>query len=271
LAYGLEWVMRTRSSLVLLLAAALTSGCLRSTTTIELKPDGSGTIVQENAVGAEALAMLKSFAGSQQGKGGAPPDIFTQEQAMKTGESMGVTFVSGEPIKTAALEGYRARYRFDDITKIRVNMKQTPDAMPSGGADQPPFGFTFAKGSSSSTLTIQMPDQMPGGSALPGLPGGGGANADPAQAAQAMAMMKMMMKGLFVDLSLAVDGRIIKSNASHVDGSKVTLLQLDFDKLLQDEGNFKKLEAAKDLKALASVAGLKVSSEPKVVIEFSQR
>ena len=264
--------MRFRSTLLVLLPAVLATGCLRSTTTIELKPDGSGTIVQENAVGAEALAMLKSFASSgQQGKEGATPDIFTQEQAMKTAESMGVTFVSGEPIKTATLEGYRARYRFDDITKIKVNMKQTPDAMPSGGSDQPPFGFTFAKGSSSSTLTIQMPDQMPGGSALPGLPGGGGANADPAQAAQGMAMMKMMMKGLFVDLSLAVDGRIIKSNASHVEGSKVTLLQLDFDQLLQDEANFKKLESAKDLKALASVAGLKVSSEPKVVIEFSQR
>ena len=264
--------MRFPSPLLVLLTALLTSGCLRSTTTIELKPDGSGTIVQENAVGAEALAMLKSFAGSaQQGKGAASPDIFTQEQAMKTAESMGVTFVSGEPIKTADLEGYRARYRFDDITKIKVNMKQTPDAMSGAGSDQPPFGFTFAKGSSSSTLTIQMPDQMPGGSALPGLPGGRGANADPAQAAQAMAMMKMMMKGLFVDLSLAVDGRIIKSNASHVEGSKVTLLQLDFDKLLQDEANFKKLEAATDLKTLASVAGLKVSSDPKVVIEFSPR
>ena len=265
--------MRFPSTLLVLLTAVLTSGCLRSTTTIELKPDGSGTIVQENAVGAEALAMLKSFAASspQQGKGGASPDIFTQEQAMKTGEAMGVTFVSGEPIKTADLEGYRARYRFDDITTIKVNMKQTPDAMPGAGSDQPPFGFTFAKGSSSSTLTIQMPDQMPGGSALPGLPGGGGANADPAQAAQAMAMMKMMMKGLFVDLSLAVDGRIIKSNASHVEGSKVTLLQLDFDKLLQDEANFKKLQAATDLKTLANVAGLKVSSDPKVVIEFSPR
>ena len=264
--------MRIRPSLLILLTAALTSACLRSTTTIELKPDGSGTIVQENAVGAEALAMLKSFASNaQQGKGGGAPDIFTQEQAMKTGEAMGVMFVSGEPIKTAELEGYRARYRFDDITKIKVNMKQTPDAMGGAGADQPPFGFTFAKGTSSSTLTIQMPDQMPGGSALPGLPGVGGANADPAQAAQAMAMMKMMMKGLFVDLSLAIDGRIIKSNAAHVEGGRVTLLQLDFDKLLQDEANFKKLEAAKDLKALASVAGLKVSSEPKVVIEFSQR
>jgi hypothetical protein len=269
---GLEWRMRCSSSLLVLLTAVLTSGCLRSTTTIDLKPDGSGTIVQENAVSAEALAMLKSFAGSQQqGKGGAAPDIFTQEQAMKTAETMGVTFVSGEPIKTTELEGYRARYRFDDITTIKVNMKQTPDGMAAAGSDPPPFGFTFEKGSSSSTLTIQMPDQMPGGSALPGLPGSGGASGDPAQAAQAMSMMKMMMKGLFVDLSLAVDGRIIKSNASHVEGSKVTLLQLDFDKLLQDEANFKKLEAAKDLKAMASIAGLKVSSEPKVVIEFSQR
>jgi hypothetical protein len=262
--------MRFQSSLLLILAGVLTSGCFRSTTAIELKPDGSGTIVQENAVGAQALAMIKSFA-SQADSKAASPDLFTQEQAMKTAETMGVTFVSGEPIKTGELEGYRARYRFDDITKIKVNAQQTPDSIGGSGPKQPPFGFTFARGGSSSTLTIQMPEQTPGGSAFPGLPSGGVSDADKAQAAQAMAMMKMMMKGLFVDVSLAIDGRIIKSNASNVDGSKITLLQLDFDKLLENEANFKKLEAAKDLKGLADIPGLKISSEPKLVIEFSQR
>ena len=262
--------MRFQSSLLVILVGVLTSGCFRSTTTIELKPDGSGTIVQENAVGAQALAMIKSFASQQDGKG-ASPDIFSQEQAIKTAESMGVTFVSGEPIKSAEIEGYRARYRFDDITKIKVNMQQSPDSMSGSGSKQPPFGFTFARGASSSLLTIQMPEQAPGTSPFPGMPGGSATDADKAQAAQAMAMMKMMMKGLFVDVSLAVDGRIIKSNATHTEGTKVTLLQLDFDKLLEDEANFKKLEAAKDLKGLVNIPGLKVSSEPKLMIEFSPR
>ncbi len=64
------------------------------------------------------------------------------------------------------------------------------------------------------------------------LPGAATSDADKAQAAQALAMMKMMMRGLYVDVALNVDGRVIKTNAPYVEGSRVTLMQIDFDKLL---------------------------------------
>jgi hypothetical protein len=259
--------MRLKHALLVILTGALASGCLKSTTTIELKPDGSGTIVQENAVTAEALAMIKGFAASQNTKE-VPQDLFSQEQALKTAEQMGVTFVSGEPTKTATHEGYRALYKFDDITRIKFNMQQGPESVAGAASgSQPPFGFTFSRGASSSLLTIQMPEQAPG--AFPGMPKGT-SDADKAQAAQAMAMMKMMLKGMFVDVSLALDGRIIKSNATHVDGSKITLLQMDFDKMIADDAAMQKLEAATDLKALANVPGLKIATDPKLVIEFGR-
>jgi hypothetical protein len=264
--------MRHKTALIAILAGLLTSGCIRSTTTIEVKADGSGTILQENAVSAQALAMIKSF-GAQAEKSYKPasPDIFSQEQAVNTAEAMGVTFVSGEPFKSGDLEGYRARYRFDDITKVKVNMQQGPDSLaPATAQKEPPFGFGFSRGAASSVLTIQMPEQT-GGGPFPGMPGGpGAADGDKAMATQALAMMKMMMQGMFLDVSLAVDGRIIKSNANHVQGSKITLLQVDFDKLLADEAALKRLEAAKDVRALADIPGLKIASEPKVVIEFSR-
>jgi hypothetical protein len=196
--------------------------------------------------------------------------MFTEEQARKAADTMGVTFVSGEPFKTSQLEGYRARYSFTDISQVKVNMNQGATSM--NAARQPPFAFAFDKGAAASTLTIQLPEQMPGASPLQGLPGAGAgvSEADKAQAAQALAMMKMMMQGLYVDVSLNVDGRIIKSNAPHVEGSKVTLLQIDFDKLLADEAALTKLQGAKDLKSLSAVPGLKVASEPKVTIVFSR-
>ena len=85
-----------------------------------------------------------------------------------------------------------------------------------------------------------------------------------------MTMMKMMMRGLFVDVALTVDGRIIKSNAPYVEGSRVTLMQIDFDKLLNDDAALMKLQSAKDIKSLAAVPGLKVVTEPTVTIEFSR-
>jgi hypothetical protein len=177
--------------------------------------------------------------------------------------------VSGEPIKTGDLEGYRAKFSFDDISKVKVSMEQGAAGIAGGDSKQPPFSFTFNRGPASSLLTIQMPEQMPGRKALPGL-AGGGTDAEKAQAAQTMSMMKMMMRGLFVDVALNVDGRIVKSNATHVDGSRVTLLQIDFDKLLTDEAAFQRLQSATDLKSLENIPGLKIASDPKLTIEFAR-
>jgi len=259
-----------RISLALFLAAA-SSGCLRSTTTIDLRADGSGTIVQETGMTAQAFAMMKGLASANQ-TSGPTTELFSEEQARKAAATMGVTFVSGEPFKTAELEGYRARYAFDDISKISVNMDQsTASVAGRSEAKQSPFGFTFDRRATSSVLTIQMPEQTPGArGTFPGLPAGGSPDADKAQAAQAMAMMKMMMKGLFVDVSLNVNGRILKSNAPFVEGSHVTLLQIDFDTLLADESALQKLQTASDLKAMSNVPGVKVVSEPKLTIEFTR-
>jgi hypothetical protein len=257
-----------RILLALLLSLAC-AGCLRSTTTIDLKPDGSGTVLQETGISTQALAMLKSFAASQPGEKDNSADMFTEETARKAADTMGVRFVSGEPFKTADLEGYRARYAFDDITKVRVNMQQGTSGM-SSPSGQPPFGFTFDKGATVSTLTVQMPEQAPGTSPLQGLPGAGASDANKAEAAQAMAMMKMMMSGLFIDVALNVEGKIVRTNAPHVEGSRVTLLQIDFDKLLADEAALQKLQAASDLKSLANIPGLKLASEPKLTVAFSR-
>ncbi len=258
-----------RCSLALLIALG-SAGCLRSTTTIDLKADGSGTIVQETAVSAQALGMLQGLAGANQ-TGEKPPQLFGEEQARKAAATMGVTFVSGEAVKTGDLEGYRARYAFDDISKVTVKMDQGTDSVaPGSDTKKPPFGFTFKRGAAASVLTIQMPDQTPGAAGALPIPGGGGSDAEKAQAAQAMAMMKMMMRGLFVDVALNVNGRIIKSNAPYVEGSRVTLMQIDFDKLLSDDTALLKLQSAKDIKSLAAVPGLKVVTEPIVTIEFSR-
>jgi len=220
---------------------------------------------------AQALAMLKSFT-SQADTGKTPQaELFGEEQAKKAADSMGVTFVSGEPFKSADFEGYRARYSFDDISKIKVNMDQSMSGpQTSASAKQAPFAFGFDKGPASSTLTIRMPDQTPATGQLQGLPKNTGTDAEKAKAAQAIGMMKMMMKGLFVDVSMNVGGRVIKTNAPHVEGSRVTLLQIDFDTLLADEAAMEKLQSATDLKSLASVPGLKISPEPKVTIEFAR-
>jgi hypothetical protein len=256
-----------------LVFALLASGCLRSTTVISLKPDGSGTVVQETGMSPQALTMLQGFAGQAAEGKSPPPQLFGEEQAKKAADQMGVRFISGEPFKTAQVEGYRARFAFDDIRKVRMKMNQDPT---KGSAETPasgesPFNFEFEQRGSSSVLTIVMPDKDLAEAGLNPMSGlGVGDKSNPAANQQAIQMMKAMMAGMFVDITLNVDGRIIKTNAPYVKGSEVTLLQLDFDKLLADEAALQKLQDAKDVKALASVPGLKVIPEKKVTIEFGK-
>jgi hypothetical protein len=258
--------------------AALFALALTSTTVVTIKPDGSGTIVQENGLSPQAMGMMKSMAASQGAQTGGSPEIFGEAQARKTADSMGVRFVSGEPIKTAQFEGYRANFAFDDVRKIQMKLNEDPTggALGSAGSSStPPFGFTFERNAASSLLTITLPqDKLPGGGPLGAMggkiPKSDAAGADAAQTAQMLSMMKVMMQGLFVDVSLNVDGRIVKTNAPHIEGNRLTLLQLDFDKLLADETAFQKLQSASDLKSLGGIAGLKVVTEPKLTVEIAR-
>ena len=63
---------------------------------------------------------------------------------------------------------------------------------------------------------------------------------------------------------------MIKTNAPYVNGSRVTLVQMDFDKLLASEGALQKLQQASDPRTLKDVPGLKIVSEPKLTIEFGR-
>ncbi len=253
----------------LALAIALGSvGCLRSTTTIDLKSDGSGTIVQETAVSAQALGMIQGLAGANQ-TGEKPPQLFGEEQARKAAATMGVTFVSGETIKTGDLEGYRARYAFADISKVSVKMDQTDNLAPGSETKKPPFAFMFKRGAAASVLTIQMPDQSPGASQLP-MPGAGGTDAEKAQAAQAMSddedddARSLRRRRADGERPHHQEQRALcRGFSRHAHAARLR-------QAASDDAALPKLQSAKDIKSLAAVPGLKVVTEPTVTIEFSR-
>ena len=254
-----------------LLAVAVCSGCFRATTVITVKQDGSGTLDQELGFTAQAMAMLRNFGSSPGSQKSGDVQMFGPEQAQTMAESMGVRFVSGEPVKTPDLEGYRAHFAFDDVSKIRLNKMnvQTPTG-PGADAQKPdeaPLSFGFRKGDKASVLTINVPEQKSGtGALMPQMPGGG----SPDEKTQALSMLMPMLHGLFVDVSLVVDGRVIKTNAPFVSGSQFTVLQFDFDKVSASEGGIQKLQQITDPKQLKDIPGVRVLTDPVVTIEFGR-
>ncbi len=259
------------------LVATLCTGCIRSATVINVKADGSGTVEQTMLVNLGLMkGMLGGLGGAQPTPAGAPSDDDLKRSAARLGE--GVTFVSAQPLKSDdGFEGTKALYAFTDITKLRVDQDPNLSGSATGGISTPPkdgnpVTFEFATGGDGvSTLTVSLKDKpKPAGSPAPA-PGGGPDMDNP----QMLDMMRSMFKGFKVSIDVDVAGKILKTNADHVSGSRVTLLEMDMEKLLQDETKLKNVQkmlgpdaSVSELKPyLKDVQGLKVN-DPVVTIAF---
>jgi hypothetical protein len=226
-------------------------------------------------------ATLKGMLGGLSGPDGPPGPGSMSDDELKKGAARlgeGVTFVSSTPIKEAdGFEGAKAIYAFTDITKVRVD--QNPNLMGSstGGVTttsktENPVTFAMNRDGGLSTLTVTFNDNPAGLGDKPKPEMSGGPSMDNPQMTE---MMKVMFKGFKVNIDLQVAGTIVKTNADHVAGSKVTLLEMDLGELLADEAKLKEVQkvlgpnaSVAELKPyLKDIKGLKVN-DPVVTIAF---
>jgi hypothetical protein len=267
-------------------AAATVSGCIQSSTLIKLKPDGSGTVEQTMTMNADAIAQLSALAAmsddktkdKKPGAKGSIDDIFSDAEARAAVSKLGqgVTFVSSQKIDTPERKGLKAIYAFTDISTLQLSEMNMP-AQAEGGASaagpkDPPMTFAFKQlAGGNALLTILQPGidkAMANGQSKPDT------DADSKMAAQGLEMAKAFLKGLKIDVAIQVP-RVVKTNSTYVDGGTVTLLSMDFDRVLADPAALERMNKAKslaDTKALLKdVKGIKVNLEPQVTIEFAGR
>jgi hypothetical protein len=232
------------------------SGCINAATLVKVKPDGSGTVEQTVLMNMAALkGMMSSLDPKGQMKGESP---FSEAQLKQTAEKLGkgVKFVSSTPMKGAnGFEGVKAIFSFEDINQIRVDQDPniaggTGGAM-SQGSSANPVRFKFEKQGANSLLTIQFDENTKAGNPDPAPSTQAPTDVDPAM----MQMMKQMFNGFKVAIDLEVEGKIVKTNADYVSGSKITLLELDMAGLFEDEAKFKALQSK--IKPGASIAEVK--------------
>ncbi len=173
-------------------------------------------------------------------------------------------------------EGSKAIYAFTDVTKLRVDQDPNLSGSTTGGISTPPkdsnpVTFAFAKAGGVNTLTVSLKDEPKAADAKTPAPTGGPDMDNP----QMMEMMKSMFKGFKVSIDVVVAGAIVKTNADHVSGSRVTLLEMDMETLLKDDAKLKELQkvlgpgaSVSELKPyLKDVKGLKIN-DPVVTIAF---
>jgi len=259
-------------------AAALSlSSCFQSETVIHLNKDGSGTIVETNTVGAQMIAMMGQMAGLG-GEGAKDEDplaeMFSEEEAKKkvTNFGEGVTFVKVEKVDAGGKKGGRATYKFADINKLKIDpgagangLKDTmpePEEVKEAEKNAKPMTFAYAGGKLS--IKVPQPDaKKADGAEAPKLEVG---DQDPQQ----MEMMKKMMGDMRFSVKLVADGGLSETNATYSEGGTITLMDMDFGKIVKDEAAFKKLqtldqndpEAFKT--AFKDVEGLKFETKKEV-------
>ena len=277
--------MKIRSLVLALFASVSFSGCFQIDKNVQVKPDGSGTITETVTMGSAMITQMKAMAsgfGDAAGADGKKAKGFElldeaklKEEAAKMGE--GVTFVSAKKKTEKDREGYTAIYTFTDINKLKLSTNP-PDMSGGDGSvkinskgDSEPVTFTFAKGKTAE-LTVTTPAMKPAAAKTKEE-----AAADASQEAMNEAMMPMMQqmfKDMRMTMTVEVVGKITATNASNKEGSKVTLLDVDFNKILADPAKMKAMTKIKDPNSaeakafLKTIPGMKVETASPVKISF---
>ncbi|HYU80478.1 MAG TPA: hypothetical protein VEK56_15920 [Vicinamibacterales bacterium] len=264
--------MRLIRFAILLVGTISLAACINASTLIKVKLDGSGTIEQTMMMNTAAVKSLMSGIdpqGQMQMKQSNPFDAASLERAVDR-MGKGVRFVSATPISQNGFEGVKGIYAFDDINQVSVSQDvPNPSAAPGSGKPSP-VTFKLARQGGSSVLTVTFDEKAMSGTKTPPVtvkP----ETVDPAM----MQMMTAIFQGFKVAIDLEVDGKIVKTNADYVTGSRITLLEIEMTSLLQDQAKLAQLQSKMsptasiaDIKPLLKdVKGIKIN-EPVVTVEF---
>ncbi len=274
--------MKTLIKLIFLSVISVTiASCVESTTLIRVNRDGSGEVEETFLMKTDVLNMLMGFAETPGDKNEQAQGLVNMEKLERKALAMGkgVTLKSAEELSSEKGQGYRAVFSFKDINNLVVN--QNPDEnVPSTdttGEDAPEteyITFQFRKGSDSETslLTIFNPPEETE-ETVP-MEEREKTEAPAAKDEEMIEMLKEIFRGMRIHIALEVDGTIISSNAAYLEGSKVTLIDMDFSKIIENEELFRKLATEdtesieKTKEIIKDIPGIRVELQDQVEIQF---
>ena len=255
----------------------LLSGCLQVNTTVNLNKDGSGTIEEIVMMKIDVINMMKEFVMAFDSTKGEEFNMFNEDELITKAADYGegVKYLTGEKITIKNYEGFKAVYSFTDINKVRLN-PSPEDKMPFG--DEPLeekvkdyLKFDFKKGDPS-TLVINFPK--------PKMDEKSKKEDETEEMEDSLATNAQMDKliemfdGMKMAMSFNINGDIEQTDASFVDGSKVTLMEIDFTEIIKHKDVLENLQKSKPetmeqfKEAIGDLAGIKVEFKEQVIIKF---
>ena len=264
---------RTLRALLSMVATLGLSSCFEMKSVVTVNKDGTATIEETALVGAQLKAMMGSL-GAQPGPDGqanpaaglkdmVPDKAKAEERAKKMGE--GVTVKTHEDVTMPdGRGGVKVTYAVADIRKL----KYTPfEAKSQDGAAAKPMTFSLE----GDTLTLVNPPDEAAAKEKPAVP-----KMPKEQMEAQMAMMKPMFAGMRMSMTVKSASGIASSDASHLEGDTVTLLDMQIDKLMEKPETFSKFMESADQKPTQAemaemfkgVDGIKVEAKKSVTIKL---
>ena len=271
--------MKIRIIVVLLITAVLLSSCFEVSTEITVEKDGSGLLKQRVLFSRMLVSQMEELAQSFGGEGSesSSKSMYDEEKLRSeaSGYGDGVVFMKGSEITEEGKTGYEVTYSFRDVRDIRiVNNPASVLDMPAQGEDsQDPIRFDFRKKGAVSELTVIMPVDDTD-TAEQDAVSQESSNESSEIDEQTMAMMKQMFSGMKFSYRINFGGKITETDADNVDGSSIILVEMDFDKLMENPDSFKNLEklqgenSGEAVKAMKDVEGVKVEMKERVSVSF---
>lgn len=197
-------------------------GCVQIKTLLTLHPDGSGILELILQPTAETLELLQAMSESDK--------IFMSEQELRAYADTlgaGVSYMDHKVLDGGT--GLHVWYRFKDVTQLKAQLLSPIDLIAPEGVtstSSPPdyIGFGFEAGAPA-RLTIMMPRpdaQEP-------------ETLTEEDRAEGEGQLQALLADARITFELALQGRIQETNAVHHQVSTVTLADLDFNRILQDE------------------------------------
>lgn len=242
--------------------ALLTTSCLQQHTTLSLNKDGSGTITETTVIGAQMLAMMGAA-----GEGADPLAEMLQQAKTKAADAAakmgeGVSVKEVKALNEGGNKGVVVTYTFQDINKLKYAFGQGLGDGPAEDEEADPLDISYKDG----VLTINNKYEKPEAAEEEE------ANEEMDEASLAMA--QQMMGDMRISLSLEFPGGIAETNAEHVEGNKVTMMDMDFGKLIAQQDKFKEFmkaqpeSPAEAKELLKGVEGVKVETAEKLTIKL---
>ncbi len=250
--------MRTLLLLFASLALVGSTSCLRTTTEVLVKKDGTGTITSRYHFSPEMLAMmdqldklgdaLGGIQGGQAASGG--PDLAQVRNLAKPDEASlkgdaagfgeGVRYASHKADKDeSGWDGYTVVYAFDDIRKVRIDSQSMPgkakELAKAAEKDAKPVEtgtITFAL--NGDILTIKSSFAKAGMNDVIKKEQFEQARQMGMKPSDSIKMAAGMTKDMHVGYFVRIDGGIAETNADHATGDTITLSEMDVSKVLMD-------------------------------------